>query len=744
MKLSQQELLKKYKGNDSIIGLNEALRRAAASGSSNDMLRLIELGASVKSEDHDGRTALYWTVSNNDVHNFNLLRKNGASLYDCDKEGKTILDHAETSSCPEIKEFAFNNTHVLHNYDILVKVLAYLNWNELQALRFVSYPLAYLIGDHMKQIMSHLKPEYQQKLNFLDKILRNIMIEHLRADPKNPKIEHFFSLLISSNKKNDLGRLLGETIYLSDAKLNEYAFYLLLFENFKLNDLEYKILSPYGVEMIHSKIISVDDVHLFYNRGLPQGPHDNFNQLTCENGIKALRDGLLAIKDAPYIQNLGDFLSDKSLNLLSQKLVDSRLIVSICRSYYAFYMHKFTNPIITRLLEKGFINLSALDPDNEIDVANAISLYKNLRLFKNKYIRKILKENLLSWQELLHFSPLEAKKYEYLYILLKENLIPTPAETLKAIPDLANLLTENGIVAIKEGLIAHEQLLQFKSLKPLLSDLGLSFLKTNKFEINDLVKISQHLQETIQQNLKYLFTAEGIKACTDDLITIEDAQKYPLAILKIPNAYSALKEGLITLEQASKFYRYGETIQAPSLDALLRKDGFTALREGLITPEQASKYYHNGSCYENQDNLHILLNNIGLIALRKKLISPDDAANIIDLNKLLDEDNPNIIKALELKLFKLEDFKYGGKYSTWNNGITNNMVDITTQAINLYERRWSRKNEENNQIDRVTRFKGYRRPNASRSGLFKNPPNDLELNDFVFVENNHVKPLKKN
>ena len=59
---------------------------------------------------------------------------------------------------------------------------------------------------------------------------------------------------------------------------------------------------------------------------------------------------------------------------------------------------------------------------------------------------------------------------------------------------------------------------------------------------------------------------------------------HKLSKLLTPNGLTALREKLLTVEQASR-------LNIPDLTALLSDIGLVALRERLITPEQAKGFY---------------------------------------------------------------------------------------------------------------------------------------------------------
>lgn len=73
-RLTQSQLLQKYKGNDKSVNLNRALRRAAALGPNENVLKLIEFGALISSKGSDGKTILHWAVIKSKIDNFYSLR----------------------------------------------------------------------------------------------------------------------------------------------------------------------------------------------------------------------------------------------------------------------------------------------------------------------------------------------------------------------------------------------------------------------------------------------------------------------------------------------------------------------------------------------------------------------------------------------------------------------------------------------------------------------------------------------
>jgi len=118
---------------------------------------------------------------------------------------------------------------------------------------------------------------------------------------------------------------------------------------------------------------------------------------------------------------------------------------------------------------------------------------------------------------------------------------------------LEHLLSENGVQALREGLISID-------------------------EASNL----HHL------HLEHLLSENGVQALREGLISIDEASNLyhsQLRHLLSENGVQALREGLISIDEASNLHHL-------RLEHLLSENGVQALREGLISIDEASNLHH--------------------------------------------------------------------------------------------------------------------------------------------------------
>jgi len=145
------------------------------------------------------------------------------------------------------------------------------------------------------------------------------------------------------------------------------------------------------------------------------------------------------------------------------------------------------------------------------------------------------------------------------------------------------LLNDNGVFAFCLGLITAEQAIHMKPshLQALLSN------PTGIVALHKKWLTPEQANEMEFWRLKALLDPEtGFRALEERLITPEKAIELPYALfirLFIPKGILALREGLITPEQVSKFTFQG------NLSSLLTEEGLKALREKTVTPEDGVK-----------------------------------------------------------------------------------------------------------------------------------------------------------
>ena len=186
--------------------------------------------------------------------------------------------------------------------------------------------------------------------------------------------------------------------------------------------------------------------------------------------------------------------------------------------------------------------------------------------------------------------------------------------------DVSILLSENGLQALREGLITPAQAYKIRGLEALLSNYGLKALR-EKWITPELAGEFYDGPIARCHFLSNLLCENGLIALEEGLITAEQAYKIPqLSTLLTDIGLKALREKWITPELAGEFYhvhiRSVGSYRCSSLSYLLCENGLIALEEGLITAEQANKI----------DSLKMLLSDLGLEILRKKIITPEQVA----------------------------------------------------------------------------------------------------------------------
>ena len=244
------------------------------------------------------------------------------------------------------------------------------------------------------------------------------------------------------------------------------------------------------------------------------------------------------------------------------------------------------------------------------------------------------------------------------------------------------------------GFLPHQKKIEFQSVSKhwlqLLRDKSF-WRETGANDYSDFVKrinlLSKELQELVLNKTYSLKFAEQIKQLCElslldrqsKFISDEQAVLMPTvfyldALLSVPYGVMALKENLITPEQAAQMRcseyistllcRYGvESLRknlitpedihniktARLCEVLLCKYGVQALREKLISVEQIN-------AFTNPRSLKRLLTKEGLNAMREGLITPEDATKILPghLKCLLMDGR---IEALKLKLITFEEIK---------------------------------------------------------------------------------------
>lgn len=687
-KLTQSELLQKYKYNDKVVNLNRALHRAVETENIQDINELLKIGADINSFEIDGKTPLHRAIITENTEVVDCLVNKGANLNLLDGENSiTPAMTALESNNSVIRSYGRNISNPIFNETIIDLVLAFLPFKDLITLNFVAWSMWIRVS---KFISLHLKPEYQDIFGKLPKELKVIVYKRIFLSRANTKISLLFKLLTLKldDRKAAYEKELNVKSSLPNNHFDENGLILLIFGIVSEDVLkDQRIRNPFAVFMLDESLLEPKHLALFRHSGSIHGPHDELRALFCTNGIKLIKNKILKIEDAPYIQNLSGLMSNDSYEVLEKKLIDPSLIAAMCKRFYHFFM----NANFISFLKTNTIEFNKFSADNKDDVSKAITIYQNIHFFSHPICIELLKNNYFTLDELVELKQLKEGQLQILKSALDDGLLTKT--NFKEILDKESILTVNGMQALREGLLTVQQAVKFKTLKDILHDNGLNLLRKGILTVEDALVLSDAsigrkgtTHPNNLSNLAILITDTGISALADGIINIEEAKKHCLAILQIPGGLQALKEKLFSLEDTKHCKDYGGVFQSNSFKVLLSPPGLDALREGLLVPSDLAEFYHSGSCSGNHDNLGTLLTPVGLSALRKKLITPKEASRNTELDKLLNEKNSYIIRAMELRLIKPSDFAYGGKYSTWANGKDKFSGDLISHTKGLVEK----------------------------------------------------------
>lgn len=190
---------------------------------------------------------------------------------------------------------------------------------------------------------------------------------------------------------------------------------------------------------------------------------------------------------------------------------------------------------------------------------------------------------------------------------------------------LGCLLVPNGILALKEKLFTPEQVYNFthQTIKLLLTTRVMIALRVK------LISLEQVRTLCFGMELDSLLSPIGINALREGLITIEQAIKYyksesrVLSTMLTTHGMTLLKEKLITFEQASKIPSY-------VLGVLLTDTGVSILRAGFFTVGQIVSYYRSDTpgYVSKSDIFKSLITPNGFKALNEGLISFEQACKM--------------------------------------------------------------------------------------------------------------------
>lgn len=372
------------------------------------------------------------------------------------------------------------------------------------------------------------------------------------------------------------------------------------------------------------------------------------NEIFCMNGFIALKEKLIPREELKHFTDLKDLLTDRGIIALREKLITFE---------QAKKLNTFQAPLMF------FANLKVLLTNNGLEA---------------------LREKLITPEQIGYIPPDHLSCQPYINYILSDEAIKLKkaglisldgfpgAQIANALPIIKAIpLTRNRemITYLIKNKLSLEKLLIFGDNIPyLFSENGLYALRKNLFTLKQAETIS---------DLQNLLSENGLIALEKGLITISEAQQYShFGVFNFPNIIKVLEEKLLSWPEIIKLSR-------PHLIKIIMSDGaLQALRHKWISAQEIITYYEHSY---NNSILSTLLNKTGLIALRKNLITFQKATEIINLSALLDENNPDIIKALQFKLIKLSDFECGGRYTYSYNDSPSYLTKLTNDLLDSYE-----------------------------------------------------------
>lgn len=186
-----------------------------------------------------------------------------------------------------------------------------------------------------------------------------------------------------------------------------------------------------------------------------------------------------------------------------------------------------------------------------------------------------------------------------------------------------NAMWKACFVAIQEGLLTVQQV----------TGLDIHYLFSRYAD--ELTSVQRLAHIATVQDLVWCLTDGGINGIAAvpgrplmDLPSFEH-----LSHLLSPHGTTALREGLLTIQDVIDHFEY-----ATNLQDLLCTNGITALRDGLLTVKQAVALAHSGPDWCGLNLM--LIGSYGLLALREGLLTAQEAIDLSDaecLHCLLDE-----------------------------------------------------------------------------------------------------------
>lgn len=333
-----------------------------------------------------------------------------------------------------------------------------------------------------------------------------------------------------------------------------------------------------------------------------------FDILKTDEGILALRLGLITVESALHVDNRNDlyhYLSYNGIIALSEGLIKLGQLKHI--SDYRSKENLLNDNGIIALRQglvtpQGIRNITSQKLSHILSDGGLIALGERLitldgmkRLDKRK-LRCLLSQNGIT--------------------ALREGLISLDDAKVLSDDSLNHLLTGNGIMALSQGWITMDLLRpltneEFSKLHYFYSDKGQEDFRSgliNRPDIRERIDVKK---------LEYLLSDNGIKAFFDLGIKASDMgglSNEQLQYLLDDISITMMIEGLITFDQFKE-------IHLDIIKVMMKREGsLVALREGLITLDQM--------CSLGGQSLSVLLNEDVLAAIREKIVTVDEAASM--------------------------------------------------------------------------------------------------------------------
>jgi len=429
---------------------------------------------------------------------------------------------------------------------------------------------------------------------------------------------------------------------------NEYALF------FKLPTFLQYIIA----KQVYDRKVEVAKIKLLFST-LPLSPADRMRNIFPK--AQSHNDELCSdIGMILYLVNLVAENNISSVVKIASPLYAALIFAEFISSEKINFDNSFLGQILTKNCYKA-LREKIITPEQIIQYQLTCSYWDSL--LSNSGM-EVLKQGFIT------FDQAQNKKLKFFFsdcglqALIDRLITPTQIKIIHGsgskapVGDLQYLLTPNGLKAWRLGCMTPERAASYKDGSFLMHNRLLTALNEELLTAADVLKI---------QDLPSLFQNDsGLSALRENVITSKQAKEHTyLTILQYPNGVKALKKRLITLEQTKLFPGYDKGNPPKSFAVLLSDLGLQALEEGLITVEQAVKFYPSRKIKGPKDNLDEYLTYGVLLALRKKIMTFEQVQEYqlyYSLNEKKREKLNKIIFALEHKLLLLTDFNVGEKY----------------------------------------------------------------------------------